>query len=123
MANLDYVEFEKRVEKQGEKFVVHVTGKEVYSAEEFEDMIQQKKKLLQERQQQVLFLKKKIGFAESVKDSEELTKFKELLEQAQALAEKEDNRKNLKILELDYANVEREVLEYDNYFKGKSKHN
>lgn len=121
MVQVDFVEFHKTVDKVDGKMKVDVKGTEMYSLEEFDEMLAQKKKLIQERQQQIYYLRRKLVFAEAVKESEELTKFRELLKQANALDAKEDDKRNLKILELDYANIEREVLEYDNWLKAHGK--
>lgn len=122
MAQLEQIEITKKVGLTEERNVqIDSTSTEVLTPENFDTLLGDKKKTLQERANQISFLKRKIQFAESVVESEELTAFRKLLEEANALNEKDDNQRTLKILEMDHANIEREVLEYDNWLKSRGR--
>ena len=122
MAQLEQIEITKKVDLTEDRNVqIDSTSTEVLTPENFDTLLGDKKKTLQERANQISFLKRKIQFAESVVESEELTAFRKLLEEANALNEKDDNQRTLKILEMDHANIEREVLEYDNWLKSRGR--
>ncbi len=101
--------------------VVDSTAEEVFQPQHFDELIGQKKTALQERANSITFCKRQITFADSIEEGEELEHFRKMLEAATALNNVDSNRKTLKVLEQDYANLEREVLEYDNFLKSKGK--
>ena len=118
MSGIEFIEVHKVLEQNEDKqMIIQSTGKEIYTIKQFNDLVYEKKKKLNERASHIEHLKKRIEFADSIEETEELKHFLELLDKAQAFTEKEDIKNNLKILEMDHANLEREVLVYDNWLK------
>ena len=122
MSTQESVNINKKVDFTDEGNVkIYSDAEEVFKKPMFVQMVADKKNQLFEVQNRIAKLKGKLLECQSVEITPELEAFKVNLEKVQKHLELEDVKQGLATLEMHHANIEREVLAYDNFTKGKGK--
>jgi len=121
MSKAESVETEFKVEEVDGKVIVSSQATEVYTPERFQELLQEKRHLCSERKKQILGGKARLMEIEDGEKDEDIQKFIEQYNLAAGIIQKEKIRENLSLLETDYANLEKETLQYENYLRSKGK--
>lgn len=115
---LEFFEMKKKIATKSDGTVtVSTEAVEGFDKNTFLQQIYEKKKQLHSLQSNISSAKLRLVELEDIEITPELEKLKDQLQLAHKLLEKDKLKNDLKTMEMNHANVEREVLTYDNWMR------